>query len=136
MKLSKIALEAEANALAALFNGGFMDYFDGTQPPSADFSVSTQTLGVTLVFGNPAFKPAVGGVLTANALITGVVTREIKVAWARCYKADHQTALVDLTVGVADSADIIMPTTHLVPGLQVPVSRFSFSIQNWKGPLT
>jgi hypothetical protein len=41
-QLTNAAVNAEANALAALLNGGFIDIYDGTQPASVLAAVHTQ----------------------------------------------------------------------------------------------
>ncbi len=53
--LANATVNTEANALAELLNGGSIDILDGPQPDAADLPITTQTVGVTLTFGDPAF---------------------------------------------------------------------------------
>lgn len=46
-RLSTLVVNAQADALAALAAGGFLDMYDGVQPKSADDPVTTQKLGVS-----------------------------------------------------------------------------------------
>lgn len=68
LKLSNAAVNASADAKAALLNGGFIDIYDGAQPATADTAVGAQTKLARLTFGNPAFAAAVAGVATANPI--------------------------------------------------------------------
>jgi len=68
LKLSNAAVNAKADALAALLNSGFLDIYDGAQPTTADTAVGAQVKLARLPFGNPAFGAAAAGVATANAI--------------------------------------------------------------------
>jgi hypothetical protein len=76
--LSELSVNTEANAFAALMDGGFIDFYDGAPPKDADTPVKGQTLGVTLGFGSPAFGPAVAGVITANPITPGVAVARLE----------------------------------------------------------
>lgn len=99
--MSVASVNAEANALAALLNNGFLRIYDGTQPASPDTGITTQNKLAELRFGSPAFLPAVGGVITAtvitpdsNAAATGTA------AWCR-FLASDGTPLFDGSVDIA-----------------------------------
>ncbi len=126
-RLSTLVVNAQAEALAKLADGGYVDIYDGERPKSADDPVTTQTLGVSLQLGVPAFLPAEGGTLTANPLGSNVAVGRIKATWARVTAADHKTALKDLSVGTRD-ANIILPTTNIEPGVTVSASSFVHSV--------
>jgi hypothetical protein len=100
-QLSDLVVNTQADALNALFNGGKILIYDGTQPATADTAVTTQTLGVTLTLNATAFGAASGGVLTANAITSGVAVASITPTWARITKADGTTVLMDVSVGVS-----------------------------------
>jgi hypothetical protein len=66
-QLTNLAVNTEADALAALCNGGFMDIYDGTQPATGDTAITTQNKLASCALNATAFGAAVAGVLTANA---------------------------------------------------------------------
>lgn len=133
-RLTDLAVNAEADAFGALMNGGFIDIYDGTQPTSSDDAINGQRLGVTLTFGNPAFIPAIGGILSANPINSGVIVNQINPAtWARIYRSDHKTVVMDVSVGMDDPRagliyNIALPTVHLVPGVTLSFSSFTHSV--------
>lgn len=127
-RLSSLLVNGQAELLSKLLANGFIDIYDGTQPAEADDEISGQKLGVTLQFGNPAFLPAEKGAISANPIRSGVATNELKKAtWARLYREDHKTKVMDVSVGERD-ANIILPTTHIVRGVTVSCASFVHSI--------
>ena len=115
-QLSNLVVNTQCNALAALLDNGFIDVMDGPQPAAADLPITTQTLGVTLTFGDPAFRPPVAGVLVSNTIQPGVAVASIRPAWARIYKADHKTTIMDISAGTENS-NLIIPTAHVEKGM-------------------
>lgn len=123
-QLTMLAVDTEADAFAKLMDGGFIDIYGGDQPKNADMPVNGQTMSVSLSLSNPAFLPADAGVITANPIGSGIIGASVdKAQWARVYRADHQTAVMDVSVGTRD-ANIILPTTQLVAGILVTCSSF------------
>ena len=120
-QLSNQTVNAECNALAELLNGEFIDILDGRQPDAADLPITTKRLGVTLTFGNPAFRPAVAGVLVSNPIQPGVAVANVAPTWARLYRADHKTAVLDISVGIKDS-NLIIQVPHLEKGVTLSAS--------------
>lgn len=100
-QLTDLVVNTQADALNALFNGGKVRVYDGTQPATADTAITSQTLGVTLTLNATAFAAASGGLLTANAITSGVAAASITPTWARIFKSDNTTALMDVSVGVS-----------------------------------
>lgn len=130
-RLSDIVVNTQADALAALLKSGFIDIYDGKQPESADEPVTTQRRCVSLQLGAPAFLPSVRGVIEANPIASGITEAdaEPRVTWARCFKADHKTAVMDVSVGEKEgSANLVLPTTRLVRGVTVTISSFVHSV--------
>jgi hypothetical protein len=72
LKTSIAARNAEADAWAALLNGGSAAFYSGSQPSTAD-SAATGTLIATQTFGNPAFGASSSGTVTANPAAVGAV---------------------------------------------------------------
>lgn len=127
-KLSSLVVSGQAEFLAKLLNNGFIDIYDGQQPSDADEDITNQKLGVTLQFGSPAFLPPERGVISANPIRAGVAVVELKKAtWARLYREDHKTKVMDVSVGERD-ANILLPTTHIVRGVTVSCASFVHSI--------
>lgn len=125
--LSDTAANAEANALASLLNGGFIEFYTGTQPANANTALSGNTLLATLTFGNPAFGAAAAGVITANAIASGTAAATGTATFARLYKSDGTTVVMDVTVGTS-GAGINLNTTSIVTGGLVSVTSFTHTV--------
>jgi len=100
-QVADATVNAQANALAALCNSGPIKLYDGTQPATADTALSGNTLGVTLTFGATAFPTAVSGLLTANAITSGTAVAGITPTFARIFKADGTTVVMDVSAGAS-----------------------------------
>ena len=127
-QVSNSAAAAEANAFGALLNGGFIDIYDGAQPATADTAVAAQVKGVRLTLNATAFATSTNGVLTANAITSGVASATINPAtWFRCLKSDGTTVVMDGTVGTS-AANIILPSVAINSGVTVGCSAFTHTI--------
>lgn len=125
--LSDAAANAEANALAPLLNGGFIELYTGAQPANANTALAGNTLLATLTFGNPAFGAAAAGVITANAIASGTAVATGTATFARLYKTDGSSVVMDVTVGTS-GAGINLNTTSIVTGGLVSVTAFSHTV--------
>ena len=125
--LSDTAANAEANALAPLLNGGFIELYTGVQPANANTPLSGNTLLATLTFGNPAFGAAAAGVITANAIASGTAAATGTATFGRLYKSDGTTVVMDVTVGTS-GAGINLNTTSIVTGGLVSVTSFTHTV--------
>ena len=125
--LANGTVNTQCNALAELLNGGFIDILDGSQPDAADLPVTSQTVGVTMAFGDPAFRPAVAGTIVSNMIQPGVAVASIKPAWARMYMADRRTVVMDISVGVRD-ANLIVPADHIEKGATLSLDKYTHTI--------
>lgn len=67
-KFTNLAVNTEADAMAALFNGGKLRIYDGAQPTDADTALGAQVLLADLTFGATAFAAASAGSKTANSI--------------------------------------------------------------------
>jgi hypothetical protein len=128
LKMADAGVNAEANALAALMNSGYIRIYDGTQPATADTAVSTQVLLAELRFGSTAFGSAASGVLTANSITpdsdadaTGTAT------WFRALESDGITPVLDGDVGTS-SANLVIATTSIIQHQTVSVDSFVFTV--------
>jgi hypothetical protein len=128
LKLSNAAANAEANALAALLNGGFLKIYDGAKPADANTAITTQNLLSTLSFGNPAFAASVAGVITANAIASDANAAATGTAsWFRCYESDGVTVVMDGSVGTS-GADLNLNSVAIQIHAQVSVSSFVHTV--------
>lgn len=133
VKLSVLAKNALLDAITAqLGAGALIDLYDGSQPASPDTAVSTQNKLVTLTGGTPFAPGASGGVLTANAIASGVGGAPAgtgKVAtWFRA-STSGGTAKLDGSVGAA-GADLNINNTNIATGQTVTVSAFTITAPN------
>ena len=94
----------------------FLRVFDGTQPAGADVAVSTQKFGVSATLPDPAFGGATdgapGGLITANTIVSAIITSTITATWFRVFDSDS-SAILDGSAGTA-STDMILNTVALV----------------------
>lgn len=126
-KYSNAAVNAEADALAAQFNGGKMRIYDGAQPATADTAITTQTLLAELTYANPAFGAAVAGLITANAITTDVDADATGIAaWFRAVTSGGAT-IMDGTVGLA-ATDAIIDAVAIAQHADVACSAFTLQV--------
>lgn len=125
--LGVAAANAEAGAIVALLNSGYLRLYDGTQPATADTAVTTQTLICELRFNATAGGAASSGVVTFNAVTadssanaTGTPT------WFRALKSDGSTAVFDGTVGTT-GCDCNIDTVPVTIGATVSVTSMTYT---------
>ena len=131
-QLANATVNAQAAALATLCNGGLIRVYNGTQPATADTALSGNTLGVTLTFGNPAFPAAVGGLLTANAITPGTAVADITPTFARIFKSDGTTVIMDVSAG-ATGANLLLGA--FTTGTLVGATSFTHDVLNSRSGL-
>ncbi len=101
-QLSNAGATAQADAVAALCNSGFLDILDGTQPANANTAITTQVKLAGLTLAATAFGAASNGVITANAIGSDASADASGTAtWCRIYKSDHTTVVFDGSVGLS-----------------------------------
>jgi hypothetical protein len=123
---SNESVNAGADAKCALANGGFLDWYEGTQPASADSSIGSSLLLASLQFGTPAFANAVAGAAQANTIIPEASAPASGFAqWFRVWKADHVSPLWDGSIGTSGcNLNTIDPNIKI--GQTVPCSVFIY----------
>jgi hypothetical protein len=126
-QLSNNTVNVGAAAEAALFNGGFIDIYDGAQPATADTAIGTQVKGVRCTLNATAFGAPANGVLTANAITSGTASAGITPTWARVLKSDGVTVIEDCTVGTAAS-NIILSAAAFTVGTTVGITSFVHTV--------
>ena len=126
-QLADATVNIQADALATLCNGGLIRVYNGTQPATANTALSGNTLGVTLTFGNPAFPAAVGGLLTANAIAPGTAVADITPTFARIFRSDGTTVVMDVSAG-ATGANLLLGA--FTTGTLVGATSFTHDVRN------
>lgn len=123
---SNESANAGANAKAALANGGFLDWYNGVQPATADDPIGGSTLLTSLALSNPAFGAAVGGVATANLIAGGTGLATLTAQWFRVWKADHVSPLWDGSIGTT-GCNLNMTDPNIVIGQPTSCSLFTYT---------
>ena len=126
-QMADSSVNAQAAALATLCNSGLIRVYDGTQPATADTALGVQVLGVTLTFNATAFPAASSGLLTANAITSGVSVAAITPTWARILKSDGVTVVMDVSAG-ASGANLTLGA--FTSGTTVSCSSFTHDVKN------
>jgi len=128
LKMADAGVNAEADALAALLNSGYLRIYDGTQPATADTAVSTQVLLAELRFNATAFGASSAGVITANAITDDTDANNTGTAtWFRALKSDGTTSVLDGNVGTSAS-NLVISTTSIIQHATVSVSSFVHTV--------
>ena len=128
-QVSDTGANAEANAFATLFNSGTINIYSGTQPANANTALSGNTLLVTLTFGSTAFGSAASGVITANAITSGIAVASGTASFFRCLETNGTTVIMDGTCDVsANTPNLVLPTTSIVSGVTVGVTSFTHTV--------
>src|SRR5687767_778206 len=121
VKLTNLAANTKADALAALADGGVLRIYDGTQPADGDTAIGAQNLLAELTLDTPAFGAAVAGVATAEP-ITGDASADATgtATWFRLFKADGTTKILDGSVGTS-GCDLNLSSVSITAGGAVDV---------------
>lgn len=128
-QLTNLAANAQADALAALLDAGYLRLYDGAQPATGDTPITTQVLLAELRFDTPAFGAAVGGVVT-----TAPMTEEASApadgdaTWFRAFQADGTTAVFDGNVGTTDE-NCVLNSVTIALGATVQISSLTYTAE-------
>jgi hypothetical protein len=99
-------------------SGGFIRFYSGTKPATADAALSGNTLLAELALSADSFGDAASRTITAAAITT----------WASLVTSGG-TRVVDLTVGeAADSADITVDNKSFQAGADIAVTSLTITI--------
>ncbi len=128
LKLTNVAVNAEADAFARLLDTGWLRIYDGTQAATADTAVGAQVILAELRFSATSAPAAAAGVLTFNAITSDTAANATGTAsWFRCFKSDGTTAVYDGSVGTATS-DLVLNSVAISSGAQVDVTSLTHTI--------
>ena len=112
-------LNAQADTMARHLDDGWLDFYDGERPETANHPLDIQEYILGLQFNSPSAPSAENGIIRATFKGPGTAVRSGVISWARVYMADHRTKILDCSVGLAGSdANIIMERTQIPAGAQ------------------
>jgi hypothetical protein len=128
--MAAAAVQAEGDALVALLSNGYLEIYSGTQPATADTAIGAQVLLATLRFGTPAAgSTPSSGVITFNAIASGVAGNTGTAAWFRCLKSDGTTGVMDGTADVTgNSPNLVLGSTSIVSGATISVASMTHTL--------
>ena len=127
-QLSNATVNAQADALSALLNNGYLRIYSGTQPANANTALSGNTLLAELRFSATAAPAASNGLITFNAITSDSSADNTGTAtFFRALKSDGTSVVLDGTVGTS-SANMIIATTSISAGQTVSCSSFTHSV--------
>jgi hypothetical protein len=128
LRKSTSAVNAEADALGALLNNGYLRLYSGSRPATANDAVTSQTLLAELRFASTAFGAASGGTITAGAITQDTAADATGAAtWYRALQSDGTTAVMDGTVGTSD-ANLVMNNNNIQVNAIASVSSFTYTV--------
>jgi hypothetical protein len=126
VKESNLSASTAADARLALLNGGYLRFYDGTEPATVNTAITTQNLLAELRWNATAFGAAVNGVAVANAITSGTAVANGTAAWFRAFKSDGTSAIFDGSIGTS-GADINLDDVVFSIGGVASVSSYVYT---------
>lgn len=126
-KIGDAGVNAEATALAALLDSGYLRIYDGSQPATVDTAVSTQTLLAELRFSATSQSSITNGVITFDTITPDSSATAGTAAWFRALKSDGTTGVWDGSVGTS-GATIDLNSVSIAAGAQVSVTALTLTV--------
>lgn len=118
----------QADIYADQLDNGYLRIYGGSVPANADAALGGATLLAELRFSATSAPAASGGVVTMSAITPDASTDAAGTAtFYRTFKADGTTVVEQGTVGTS-SADLIVPTTTVVLGIEFRVTSFAHTV--------
>lgn len=126
-RLAAIAINAAANAVTLLLNGGALRVYDGPQPASPDASPAGRSvLLAECPFAAVAFGRAADGKAAASPLASARAIGTGAPAWFRAVARDGRPVF-DGSVGPERSgADLILPVATIQAGAEVVITAMTY----------
>jgi len=122
------AVNAEADAISALLNGGKLHIYGDTQVLTADTPIVAQELLAELVFDNPAAAPAVAGVATYSAIDEDPSANNDGTAtWFIALQSDDTPVFCGSVAATGGTADCIINSTAIAAGAAVSVVLMTYT---------
>lgn len=129
LRMSNAAVDAEGDALAPLFNSGYLRIYSGTRPATADAAVGVgPVLLAELRYAASAVATSVNGLLTFDTITAeDAALADGTAAWFRDLESDGTTAICDGEVGTT-GCDLNLSTVAIVTGAAVSVTSKTHTI--------
>lgn len=125
-KLGAATRNVLADALAALYNGGELKIYTGSQPATGDTAPSGTLLG-TITLPTPAFGAAVAGVASkAGTWSTSAVAGGVA-GWFRFKTAGGTDPLDGAVGGTGSGEELELDNTTIVSLQSIAVSSFTIT---------
>lgn len=126
-RLANAQRSRAADAVTARLNNGYLRFYGGTRPATADTGLSGQSLHAEVRFNATAFDPAVNGVAVARALTAdSAIDLGGTPTWARAFESDGVTPVLDLEVGTS-GANINIASLPLTQNAELQVNSFTYT---------
>lgn len=125
-RLGVDAANIGADAVAERLASGYIRFYTGTRPTTADSSTS-ETLLAEASFESPAFGAATGGEITATSITEVSISATGTPGWFRAVRSDGTTVEFDGTVGTENADCIVSSVSFQVnQSLQITALTFRF----------
>lgn len=110
----------QAAALGAVFDGGTLEIYTGSQPGSPN-SAPSGSLLCTITIPNPAFGSPASGVITKAGSWSAVATDSGTAGWARFISAATTESMDAVVTMVPGGNDLLINNINIVIGNTVTV---------------
>ena len=121
-----LAVNAQAEAISRLLDGGYLDIMTGARPESEDDVVREEQRLSRNQFAPKAFGVPKDGVLEANKIEKSVAIRKGEPTWCRCLTRDERP-VVDGDYGTT-GANLVGKVTMIVEGQIVNITAFRHTV--------
>jgi hypothetical protein len=117
----------QADALGAVFDGGTLEIYTGTQPADPN-SAPTGSLLATINIPNPAFGAAAAGVIAKAGTWSAVATDTGTAGWARFISASTNETFDVVVTEDPDDNDLLINTADITLGNTVTVISLTITV--------
>jgi len=129
VNLSNEYITAQASSGGALTNGGFLRFYDGVQPATADTPIVTQKMLAELRINNPAGNTMAGEFIFGDIAPEKSAPAGGKATWYRVVKADGKSAIRDGSIGKTGSdSDIELDNINIIVGAEIYIDDLKWKI--------
>ena len=125
-KMGNAHVNAQGDALNAVYNAGKMRVYGGTQPATCDTSTAEAVL-IEFVLPSPCFGSSALGVVTANTVSDVTAAAGGTAAWYRVWQSNGTTGLQDGTVGVG-TFDLVIDSVTIVQGVTQHINSWAHTV--------
>jgi hypothetical protein len=117
----------QADALGAVFDGGTLEIYTGTQPADPN-SAPTGSLLATINIPNPAFGAAAAGVIAMAGSWSAVATDTGTAGWARFISASTNETFDVVVTEDPDDNDLLINEADITIGNTVEVIALTITV--------